>query len=140
MTNAFELHPQLAADCETIADTALCRVLLSKDRRYPWVVLVPRQPDLKELHDLNAQDRATLIEELAHISQAMQAEWQADKTNVAALGNMVPQLHIHVVMRFETDAAWPGPIWGIGTAEPYDDAELTRTLARIKTCLPARTG
>lgn len=137
MSEGFELHPQLTQDCEIVGDTALCRVLLSKDSRFPWIILVPRQPDLRELHDLDAPDRIALTEEIAHIARAMQGEWQADKTNVAALGNMVPQLHVHIVMRFTTDAAWPGPIWGVGTAAPYDADALSQTMTRIRACLPA---
>ena len=136
MPQEFVLHAQLQKDTVTVGDLPLCRVLLSKDARFPWVILVPRQPDLREWHDLTAPDRAILTEEIAALSKAMQAEWGADKTNVAALGNMVPQLHIHVVMRFTTDAAWPGPIWGVGTADAYEDAALAETLTRIRACFP----
>ncbi len=136
MTDAFSLHPQLAADTYPVAETALCQVLLSKDARYPWLILVPHQPDLRELHDLAPSDQSVLMAEITHIAAAMQREWRADKTNVAALGNMVPQLHIHIVMRFATDAAWPAPIWGVGQPEAYSDTALTDALTRVRRCLP----
>ena len=136
MPQEFILHAQLQKDTVTVGDLPLCRVLLAKDARFPWIILVPRQPGLREWHDLTEQDRAILTEEIAALSKAMQAAWGADKTNVAALGNMVPQLHIHIVMRFTTDPAWPGPIWGVGTAEAYDDAVLAETLTRIRACFP----
>lgn len=132
----FTLHPQLAADCETVGDTPLCRVLLSKDSRFPWVILVPRHADLTEWHDLDATDRVVLSDEIAHLSRRLKEEFGADKTNVAALGNMVPQLHIHVVMRYRDDAAWPGPIWGVGKPVPYSEDALADTVKRIRACLP----
>ncbi|MDF1748924.1 MAG: HIT domain-containing protein [Alphaproteobacteria bacterium] len=136
MTDAFELHPQLAADTYLVGQTALCQVLLSKDARYPWLILVPHQPDLRELHDLSAADQAQLMAEITHISAAMQKAWTADKVNVAALGNMVPQLHIHIIMRYRDDVAWPGPIWGVGTAQDYSDAALSDALTKAANCLP----
>ena len=109
---------------------------MSRDARYPWLILVPRQADLREMHDLSNADQMRLMTDITHISQAMQTAWQADKVNVAALGNMVPQLHIHIIMRYRDDAAWPGPIWGVGAAQHYSDAALTDALTRAATCLP----
>jgi diadenosine tetraphosphate (Ap4A) HIT family hydrolase len=136
VTDGFELHAQLAADGHVVGDTDLCRVLLMNDARFPWVVLVPRRPGARELHDLDPMDQIQLMGEVSHIAAAMQADWEADKTNVAALGNQVPQLHLHIVMRFKNDAAWPAPIWGKGTPEPYAPEALDETLMRVMACLP----
>lgn len=109
---SFALHPRLEADTLVLGDLPLCRVLLCLDGRYPWVILVPRREGVREIHELSAEHRATLMEEQAAVAAAMQAALSADKMNVAALGNMVPQLHVHVIARFEGDDAWPGAIWG----------------------------
>jgi len=126
----FQLHPRLAADTAFITDWPLCRVLLMKDARYPWLILVPRRV-ASELHDLSPADRAQLIEECTHAGERLKAQIGAAKINTAALGNMVPQLHLHVVARNPGDAAWPGPVWGQGVAEPYVPTAL-ETL--IETC------
>jgi len=96
------------------------------DRRFPWCVLVPRRPGLRELHDLPADDLTRLMTEVVTVSRALQTHCRAFKINVGALGNLVPQLHVHVVGRREDDAAWPGPVWGHGQALPYDRAEAAR--------------
>lgn len=136
MTDGFEVHAQLAADGHVVGDTDLCRVLLMNDARFAWLVLVPRRDGLRELHDLAPMDQILLMGEATHIAEAMQEEWGAVKTNVAALGNQVPQLHVHIVMRSADDAAWPGPIWGVGTPEPYTQEALDETLTRVTACLP----
>jgi len=131
--SAFELHPRLAADTIFVTDWPLSRVLLMNDARFPWLVLVPQRTNLVELHDLDAADRAVLIEEIARASRALKSLTNAAKINVGALGNLVPQLHIHVVARKPGDAAWPGPVWGQGAAQPYDPAAreaLLKELAR----------
>ena len=122
MTDAFSLHPQLAADTVPVGDLALCRVLLSNDANYPWLVLVPRRPDIVELLDLTAADRATLSAEIDASARALKAAVPCDKLNVAALGNMVPQLHVHVIARRRSDAAWPKPVWGAAPATAYEPA------------------
>jgi len=132
---AFELHPQLAADTIELARWPLCRVLLMNDRTYPWLILVPQLPGLREIFDLDANDRGRLMEETAHAARLLAELTQADKTNVAALGNMVPQLHIHVIARFATDPAWPGPVWGKVPAEAYDPVSLNHTLAALSDLL-----
>lgn len=136
MTKAFALHERLAEDTVPAGGTDLCQVLLSKDARFPWIVLVPRQPGLRELHDLAPPDQILLMTEITHLTRALQTAFGAEKTNVAALGNMVPQLHIHIVMRYAGDAAWPGPIWGVGTPEDYSEAALAKTLEKVHACLP----
>ncbi len=133
----FELHSRLAADTREVMRLPLCRVLLMNDRRFPWLILVPQRPDIREIHQLAAADRATLVEEIATVAQAMETLHKADKMNVAALGNQVPQLHVHVIARFTTDLAWPNPIWGRGTAEAYDPAQMETTIAAVKSALGA---
>jgi diadenosine tetraphosphate (Ap4A) HIT family hydrolase len=131
----FTLHPTLARDAVEVARLQLCRVLLMRDRRYPWLILVPEREGIQEIHQLPAADRAVLMEEIARVSEAMLRLFQAGKINFGALGNVVPQLHIHVITRFATDAAWPGPVWGSGPAEPYADAELEDLRARLQSAL-----
>ncbi len=131
----FELHPQLVADTLPAGEFDLCTILLMNDNRFPWIILVPQIPDLREIHDLPPVEQIQLMGEIAHMSSEMQKAWGADKTNVATLGNMVPQLHVHIIMRYEGDAAWPGPVWGAGTPQPYDEAEAAQTLEMISGCL-----
>lgn len=121
--SAFALNPRLEADGLPVGELALCRVLLMNDARFPWLILVPRRPDLREICDLAAEDQATLWTEIDAASRALKRLIDPHKLNVAAIGNMVPQLHIHVVARFEDDAAWPAPVWGFGAREPYDEDE-----------------
>ena len=115
----FELHPQLAADTVSVAAWPLCEVLLLNDANYPWLVLVPARPELRNFHDLSPDDMVTAGREISRASEALVDLFAPDKINVAALGNMVPQLHIHVVARFTTDAAWPNPIWGVAPPQAY---------------------
>ncbi len=129
--NSFTLHERVAADTHAVCDLALCRVLLMNDKRFPWLVLVPMRPDLREIIDLPPGDRAVLMEEIARTSSALNDLFAPDKLNVAALGNKVPQLHVHVIARKKTDAAWPNPVWGPGTAEPYDKAETGALLDKL---------
>ena len=110
----FELHPRLAADSFTIGDLPLSRVLLNNDARFPWCILVPRIAGLRDLHDVPASNRTQLFDEIEQLSLALIAFTGAEKMNVAALGNMVPQLHVHVIARREDDAAWPMPVWNAG--------------------------
>jgi diadenosine tetraphosphate (Ap4A) HIT family hydrolase len=118
----WTLHPRLAADTEALGDFDLCRVLLMNDARFPWCILVPRLPDLRDFHDVPRGERLRLYDEIERTSLALAQIGRADKMNVAALGNMVPQLHVHVIARTTTDAAWPGPVWNTGPAQPYADA------------------
>ena len=120
----FTLHPRLAADTHFLADLQLCRVLLLNDARFPWLILVPRRTVLRELTDLHPEDRMLAFDEIERASDALRRLYAPDRINVAAIGNIVNQLHIHVVARKTTDAAWPGTVWGNGTAEPYDEASL----------------
>lgn len=126
----FNLHPQLTQDTHFVTDLPLCRVLLMNEARYPWLILVPRRESLREIHELLPADRQQLWEESDHVSRVLTALSQPDKLNIAALGNIVPQLHIHHIARFQTDAAWPAPVWGKFAPEPYTaDAAISRCQA-----------
>ncbi len=120
----WALHPQLERDTLEVGDLPLSRVLIIKDANYPWLLLVPRRPDVVEILDLNDVERAQLMTETARVADALKAITKCDKLNVAALGNMVPQLHIHVIGRRKTDAAWPKPVWGVVPALPFDSQAL----------------
>ena len=129
---AFELHPQLAADTVLIAEWPLCQVLLIDDANYPWLVLVPAREDLRDFHDLAPDDMAQATAEIVRASEALTSVFDPDKINVAALGNMVPQLHIHVIARFTNDAAWPQPVWGVVPAQAYAPAALDARLVVLQ--------
>lgn len=120
----FELHPRLQADTQILGDLPLCRVLLAKDSQYPWLILVPRVAGLREIHHLLPEQQQQLMQESCAVAALMEEALGPDKINVAALGNLVPQLHLHHVARFSTDAAWPGPIWGAHPAIPYQAQDL----------------
>jgi diadenosine tetraphosphate (Ap4A) HIT family hydrolase len=126
---SFALDPRLAADTIEIGDLALSRLLLMDDARYLWLVLVPRRENLSELIHLEETERVLLMAEIAAVSEALIAVPGVDKINVGALGNIVRQLHVHVVARAKGDAAWPGPVWGAGAARRYE-AQKGRELAR----------
>lgn len=119
-----------------MTDWPLCRVLLMKNARFPWLILVPRRDGLRELHDLSDTDFAHATQEVRKASGVLQQMTGADKMNVAALGNMVPQLHIHVIARFTTDAAWPNPVWNSGVAaEAYGEDALAHRLEKLRAAL-----
>ena len=119
---AFELHPQLDADCEYLGNLGLNAVLLMRDHRFPWLILVPRIEGLRDFHDLPSDRVATAFAEISSVSTILTNDLGATKVNVAALGNMVPQLHVHVIGRTEDDAAWPGPVWNAGPVGECDTA------------------
>jgi diadenosine tetraphosphate (Ap4A) HIT family hydrolase len=125
----FTLDARLAADTVAIGDLGLSRLLLMNDARFPWLILVPRRNDLSELIDLEASDRATLMEEIARVSAVLKSRPGVDKINIGALGNIVRQLHVHVVARSVGDAAWPGPVWGSGASARYE-AQHADAIAR----------
>lgn len=131
----FQLHDQLAADTWTLCDLPLCRVLLMNDARYPWLILVPRRAGLRDFHDVAAADKQAFLTEIDQASMVLKADTSAFKINVGALGNMVPQLHVHVIARFESDAAWPKPVWGIGEAVPYVSSKAGDIIERLKKAL-----
>ena len=133
----FVLHERLAADTELIGDWPLARVLLMNDAHYPWCILVPRRADMREIYQLDTADRSQLLAESCALGQSLMTLFSGDKLNVAALGNMVPQLHMHHIVRFAGDAAWPGPVWGKLPAKAYAAAELTALLVKLRGALAA---
>jgi diadenosine tetraphosphate (Ap4A) HIT family hydrolase len=128
----FALHPRLAEDTVFVADWVLSRVLLMNDRRYWWLILVPRRPALMELHEVGPTDRLALMEEVARAGAVLKTVAGAAKINTGALGNLVPQLHVHVVARAPGDPAWPGPVWGQSPAEPYAADALSQRLTALR--------
>lgn len=121
---AFVLHPQLAADTLVLGDWPLCRLLRMNDRTYPWLILVPKRAEIREIIDLAETDQQRLMQEISAASHALRRSLTPDKINVAALGNVVPQLHVHIVARFTKDAAWPRPIWGVAPVVAFDPADV----------------
>lgn len=134
-TPEFHLHPRLQEDAIEVGDLPLCRVLLMNDARYPWLILVPRIGSAREIIDLDAGDRGRLMEEIAVASHVMRDIFEPEKLNVAALGNMVPQLHVHIIGRYANDGAWPAPVWGVGSAEPYKTGQVHATLKSLREAL-----
>lgn len=136
----FMLDARLDADTRLVASFALCDVRLMNDARFPWLVLVPRHAGLEEVTDLPADGQSLLWQEVNRASAALRAIAPCDKLNLGALGNIVRQLHVHVVARCEGDAAWPGPVWGHGSAQPYAEASLTARLAALRQALVSDVG
>ena len=128
----FRLHDRLSADTSEITRLQLSRVLLMEDARYPWLILVPQREGITEIHQLWDADQQLLWGEIAQVSRALRQASAPDKLNVAALGNVDPQLHIHVVARFRGDAAWPGLVWGSGQAETYEDEARAVLIGRLR--------
>lgn len=128
----FLLHPRLEADAAFVADWPLCRVLLMNDARYPWLILVPRRADVTEIMELTAAERTLLVEEIARAGEAVRTLAGVAKLNIGALGNLVPQLHVHVVGRRPGDPAWPGPVWGHSPAVPYEPAARDALITLVR--------
>ena len=132
-----DIHPQLQADCLRVGYFPLCHLLLMKDANYPWFILVPDRAGVQEIYQLEVSDQQQLMRESVQLSLTLVTALSPDKLNIAALGNIVPQLHVHHVVRYRADAAWPAPVWGSAAAQPYDAAGLASLLARLKPALPA---
>ena len=128
----WSLHPQLARDTIEIGDLPLVRVLLMNDANYPWLVLVPRRHDATEIIDLDDEDQEILMREIALLAGVLKDVTACDKLNIAAIGNLVPQLHVHVVARRRDDALWPRPVWGAAPARPYAAADRDRLVDAIR--------
>ncbi|MGS2722545.1 HIT domain-containing protein [Porticoccus sp. GXU_MW_L64] len=128
----FTLHPQLQKDTIVVGRFPLSLLLLHKDANYPWFILVPQRADVTEVHQLNGEDRTRLMAESCVLSEVLEKVFEADKLNLAALGNMVPQLHCHHIVRYRGDPAWPAPVWGEVSAVPYQKDELAERLAAIR--------
>ena len=137
MTEPFAIDPRLAADSVPVAQLGLSDLRLMNDARFAWLLLVPRRPGMAEIVDMAKPDRAALFEEIVAVMAALKAVTGCDKLNVAALGNQVRQLHVHVIARFQGDAAWPGPVWGTGPAVPYDADRRDRLTADLVAALAA---
>lgn len=133
----FALHPRLAADTLVLGDFTLSRLLLMNDAQYPWFILVPRREDAREVYLLDERDQQQLLKESSVLSRAIMQAFKGDKLNVAALGNLVPQLHLHHVVRFATDPAWPRPVWGLHPPRPYSRAERAARRLALRAVLPA---
>ncbi|MFF7707998.1 HIT domain-containing protein [Pseudomonas sp. NPDC007930] len=131
----FSLDPRLQADTHPLGDFPLCRLLLSNDSQYPWLILVPRREGIAEIFELPASEQQQLWQEATHLGACVQQAFGADKVNIAALGNVVRQLHVHVIARFTHDPAWPAPVWGKLPAKPYQAAEADALRARLQPLL-----
>ena len=129
------IHPQLSEDCLVIGKLGLCHLLLMQDANYPWFILVPDREDITEIHQLSAADQQLLLEESVMLSRALESAFSPDKLNIAALGNVVPQLHIHHIVRYRTDAAWPAPVWGRVPVKPYTEEALATVIHALKQVL-----
>lgn len=140
MSPLFALDPRLAADSVPVAQLALCELRLMDDARFPWLLVVPRLRGMAEVSDLSLADQARLWREVNEAGCALKACAPGDKLNIGALGNIVRQLHVHVVMRREGDAAWPGPVWGSGTAQPYDKGARQALVDAIRRRLESNAG
>lgn len=132
---SFELHPRLAADTLWIGDASLSRLLLMNDQQYPWAILVPRRQSVREIYQLCDADQQQLWRESAALSRVLMETFNGYKLNVAALGNLVPQLHLHHVVRHLDDPSWPGPVWGKLPPQPYESAVGQSRIAQLREAL-----
>lgn len=130
--NDFRLHPRLEGDTHRVAELTLCQIRLMDDARFPWLILVPRRPNIREVFELSTGDQAQLWHEATWLGRELKQAMNGDKLNLASLGNQVPQLHLHVIVRSERDDAWPAPVWGFGDPEPYDSQRLVSILERVR--------
>jgi diadenosine tetraphosphate (Ap4A) HIT family hydrolase len=137
--STFVLHTQLEKDSELVTELSLCVVRLIKDANYPWLILVPKVADTQDVIDLSDYQQQTLWQESALVSHTLKHLFTPDKLNIAALGNMVPQLHLHHIVRYQNDLSWPKPIWGQVPPKAYSDEKLAETINLIKTEIKARS-
>lgn len=128
----FSLHAQLAADTISVCSLEVSDLLLMNDNRYPWLIVVPREPGARELHQLPQDIRLKVLQEVQQCSTALEAMAQPYKLNVATLGNQVEQLHIHIIARYTADAAWPGAVWGVGQRAPYLQVAADKVVNTLK--------
>lgn len=131
----FQLDSRLEADTYVVGELQLSRVLLMRDARFPWAILVPRRAEKREILDLEPRDRAMLYREIETVSEAMQRLFAPHKLNMAAIGNVVAQLHVHVIARYEHDVAWPKPVWGFGERVAYEEADAKKRVADLSQAL-----
>jgi len=133
----FELHPQLQRDCLELGRFTLCRLLLMDESRYPWFILVPEREGMAEIYQLDDADQRLLLRESSLLARGLAEVFAADKMNIAAIGNLVPQLHVHHIVRYRNDPAWPAPVWGKFAPLPYGEAGLAAVANRLRAFLPA---
>lgn len=131
MSSAFVLHPQLVKDCIILSELPICKILLCNDSTYPWFILVPRIVNATDLYLLSGQVQQQILKESSLLSEVIMTEFKGDKLNVAALGNMVPQLHLHHIVRFKQDVSWPKPVWGQQVATPYSPEKIIEIKQKI---------
>ncbi len=128
----MNLHPQLQKDCFCLGTFDLCQLLLMNDSQYPWCILVPDRDNIKEIYELSDKEQWQLCHESSLLASGLMDIYKGDKMNIAALGNIVPQLHIHHIVRFQTDPAWPAPVWGMSPAQAYSEAVLQTVLQPLR--------
>ncbi len=128
----FQLHTQLQQDCISVGRFELCHLLMMNDSQYPWFILVPEIANVSELYQLNQAQRSLLMEESCYLAENLADLFHADKMNIANIGNMVSQLHIHHIVRYRTDIAWPAPVWGKFTAVPYTESQIKERISQVK--------
>tara|TARA_Y100001951_G_scaffold31907_1_gene24981 strand:+ start:3810 stop:4241 length:432 start_codon:yes stop_codon:yes gene_type:complete len=131
----FTLDSRLQQDCLLVGDFPLCRLLLMNDASYPWFILVPRREEVSEIFQLDGADQRQLWQETSLLAETLKDTFAADKMNVATLGNVVNQLHMHVIVRRRDDAAWPAPVWGRQPARPYEDAQIRQIIDKLRLVL-----
>lgn len=131
--HTFQLHSQLQQDCFLLGKLELCQVLLVNDNQFPWFILVPQRTGIREIYQLDVKDQITLIQESSYLAENLTAIFSADKMNIAAIGNLVEQLHLHHVVRYKNDKAWATPIWGLLPAVPYTKQQYEEIVARLDT-------
>jgi diadenosine tetraphosphate (Ap4A) HIT family hydrolase len=136
----MRLDERLERDGQRIGHFPLCQVLLMRDSNYPWFVLVPDREGIREIHELSRDDQIRLIDESSTLARALEAVFSPDKLNIAALGNVVPQLHVHHIVRYKGDAAWPDPVWGRRPAAAYEPALWSQRVQRMQSILGETTG
>lgn len=135
MSSDFVLHPQLEKDSRFVYRLELSDVRIINDANYPWFLLIPRRANLTELHQLNEDEQQLLTNESRLLSQAIEQCFSPDKLNVAAIGNVVSQLHVHHIARYKADIAWPKPVWGFTALLPYEDTQLQARIAALSECV-----
>ena len=132
MNSQFQLHERLQQDCILIGRFSLCQLLMMNDSQFPWFILVPERADIKEIYQLSVADRQLLSVESCFLAENMADLFKAHKMNMAAIGNMVPQLHIHHIVRYQTDKAWPAPVWGKFIAEAYTEQQIIELTDKVR--------
>ena len=135
MKEIYQLHPQLAADTITLGQSALCDILLMNNSQFPWLILVPRRQGVTELYQLSATDQLTLSSEISKLGKALMQHFCGDKLNLGALGNLVAQLHVHLIVRNRDDPVWPQPVWGNVAASPYPSEQIKTIVPQLQVLL-----